>query len=111
MDPEEEPRIESMTNAVAMAERRGKRLRLLLMKSKEVLACLHAIMRPKAPAPQKLEELVDTFHSSDAAVKEFRYAQSERGSHSVLTMAIAHGAKADFQKITSTFPTGPAKRR
>ena len=107
LDAEEDSHVESLTDDVSMAEERSKRLQLLLAKSKEALTDLHAIMRPKAPVPKKFEELVDTFHSSDAAIKEFCYAQSERGSHSVLTMAIAHGAKADFQKITSTFPTGP----
>jgi len=107
LGPEGESRVEPLTDAVDIAEGRGKQLRLLLSKSREVLANLHAIMRPKVPAPKKLEELVDAFHSSDDIVKEFCYSQSERGSQSVLTMAIAHGAKADFQKITSTFPTGP----
>ena len=107
MEPEEESHVEPLTDAVGIAEERGKQLRLLLSKSKEVLTNLHAIMRPKVSPPTKLEELVDAFHGSDAAVKEFCYAQSERGSHSLLTMAIAHGTKADFQKITSTFPTGP----
>ena len=100
-------RVGSSTDAVSVAEGRGKQLQLLLAKSNEALAGLHTLMRPKAPVPKKFEEPVDAFHSSDAAIKELCYTQSECGSQSVLTMAIAHGAKADFQKITSAFPTGP----
>lgn len=102
---EPEPRIESTADVVDVAEGRGKRLRLLLSKSREVLSNLHA--RPKAAAPTKFEELVDTFHSSDDVIKEFCYTQSERGAQSAMTMTIAHGNKVDFQKITSAFPTGP----
>ena len=106
MELEEESCVKPLTDAIDVTEGRGKQLRLLLSKSKEVLANLHVIMRPKVPAPTKLEEFVDTFHSSDDIVKEFCYSQSERGSQTVMTMAIAHGVKVDFPKIVSTFPTG-----
>ena len=63
-------------------------------------------MLPEAEVPQDLESLVGTFHLSDEVIKDFSYAQTERGVRSFLAVALAHGTKVDFDAITSTFPVG-----
>ena len=96
---------EGLGASLDFAERKAEVLRGTLSKTQEALTRLHDIMLPDADAPKDLVGLADVFHSSDEAIRRFSFAQTERGVSSFLAVALANGVKADFEAITTKYPT------
>ena len=91
---------------MALAKKQGKDLRQTLSKTQKALTHLHEVMLPGEDAPSTLERLANVFAASDAAIKDYSYMQTERGTRSLISLIMAHGMKVDFEAITSSFPVG-----
>jgi len=95
-----------MTDTIAAIERCGAQVQVLLAKVKEALERLHENVLPKAALPQTLGELVEVFCSDEDPLVGYSRDQTWVGAQAMLTLAMGHGIEGDFQKATSSFPTG-----
>lgn len=106
LDLKDRVRVDSLTDAVAAVEGCSAQVQGLLAKVKEVLERFHESVLPKAGVPQTLGELVEVFCADEDPLVGYSRAQTRTGAEAMLTLAMGHGIEGDFQKATSSFPTG-----
>ena len=95
-----------MTDIVATVEGCGTQTQVLLAKVKEVLERIHDNVFPKKDPPKTLGALVDTFCAKEDPFLVYSRDQTRTRAAMAMTLAMAHGIQGDFEKATSSFPTG-----
>ena len=51
---------------------------------------------------------MEAFDAAYDPLAEYGRTKTRAGAATALTLVLAHGVEADFEKVTTTFPTGPS---
>ena len=73
---------------------------------KEILERIHFNVFPRKDVPKTLRALVEALGSEEDPFEGYSHDKTRAGAAMAMTLALAHDVEGDFEKATSTFPTG-----
>ncbi|KAK1626074.1 hypothetical protein QYE76_000389 [Lolium multiflorum] len=99
------PPVDSAVDAISLAVKSGKLVRVLFQKNKAVLSRFHDMIFPKADQNKTLGQLVDAFSvDTEGIIEVFKRTSRTYGALLAFQLLMGYGFKADMESLTMELP-------
>ena len=100
--------VDPLLDSLSVLEGNSVRARNLLTRSRRAFKRFHGHLFLKEKIPEEFDELVGLFNGEPDPMLEYRRSLTKTGSEVSMAMAMAHDAKVDWEKVSSSFPIDDA---
>ena len=100
--------VNPLLDSLYVLEGNSVRAHNLLTRSRRAFKRLHGHLFPKEKVPEDFDELVGLFNGEPDPKLEYHRSATKTGSEVSMAMAMAHDARVDWEKVSSSLPVDDA---